>query len=85
MEDRSAYLFEKYSKRYRRVLKLPAWSEDEVNELEDGMRSVVAAQQHAKRLIMAKLANLVLTSEGEEPMSIPALVSHAEAMRILKA
>jgi hypothetical protein len=67
------------------LLKLPVWTEGEINDLEYGMRSVVEAQQHAKRLIMAKLSNLVLSSEGEEPVSIPALSSHSEAMRILKA
>lgn len=85
MEERSAYLFDKYHSRYRRLLKLPVWSEDEINELEAGMRSVVEGQQHAKRLIMAKLSNLALTSEGEAPVSIPALHSHAEAIRVLQA
>ena len=84
MEERSAYLFDKYQSRYRRVLKLPVWTEQEVSELDYGMRSVVEGQQHAKRIVMAKLANLALTSEGEEPVSIPAMASHAEAMRVLK-
>lgn len=85
MEERSAYLFDTVRHRYRRLLKLPVWSQDEIDDLQDGMRSVVETSQHAKRLIAAKLANLNLTSNGQEPVPIPALRSHSEAIALLCA
>lgn len=55
-EERRAYIRARIEKRYRRLLRQPEWSRDEVSELGRALSDVVVASEAARRIIVDRLA-----------------------------
>ena len=70
IEERAKFLFEKYKVRYRKILGMPDWDEDEIEELQGMLkRKIILAVKRKKNAIrrLANLENLIetLTQESE--------------------
>lgn len=58
IEERAAYLQTLYLKRYRKLLKTPEWSNQELKEMSPSMRKSIKENAAFKKLIEAKIINL---------------------------
>lgn len=58
VEERSAFLVDKYLVKYRSILNTPRWSEEELNELGPHMRSKVLANVSEKQYVVERLKRL---------------------------
>lgn len=70
VERKVEYLILAYKKRFRKILRLPVWTEDEIKVLDFGLRSIVINGQYMKEIINLKLNNLRLVSTGVEASKI---------------
>lgn len=81
MEERSAFIFDRLTSKARRLLSLPIWELRELEELDFKLRTKVEADQHAKVVVKARLANLNLTASGETAIPIHIYSTHADVFR----
>ena len=56
LEQRRAYVREKLSKRYRKLLNMPEWSDEELNELGESLRESVVRALHEKHHIESRIS-----------------------------
>jgi hypothetical protein len=55
--ERAGYLAKKYKARYKKILSLPQWDEQELQEMGRNMRHVVEAGQRDKRETLLRIEN----------------------------
>lgn len=55
IEERREWLKEHYRKRYRELIEMPFWKEDELAELGDGLREYVSSRAEARKLVLRRL------------------------------
>lgn len=77
--SKAKYLYQKYSKKYKKVLKFPKWTNQELIELDYSLSNIIIRRQHLKKLIILKLENLELVSNGFEPKILNSFKNHKEA------
>ena len=53
---RKAYLKKKLKQRYKKVLKMPKWTEEELNQMGKNLRSSIIASMNEKELIKKRIA-----------------------------
>lgn len=58
VEERAAFLFERYSRRFKAELATPDWTAKELKELSPTFRKKIAAKESHKKLINSKLLSL---------------------------
>ena len=58
IEDRTAFLYEAYYKKYKKALDAPTWAKSEIKELKGILKSTVLREQKKKLMAHAKLQNL---------------------------
>lgn len=58
ISQRAEFLAEKFSRKYRDLIKAPTWEPDEIAELEGRLRISIAALQHEKEMITKRLDHL---------------------------
>ena len=56
--DRTEYLSDRVAKKYKKLLKSPSWSEEELEELEGRLKISVMAKQKLKELTIERLRHL---------------------------
>ena len=77
VEERSAYLLERYSSKYRKALKVPDRTEEELSEYGERMRSTIRACMVQKKWIIERLEYLSKTSVG---MYDPSKIEHLRGL-----
>jgi len=70
MEERSGYLLRTYLHKYKKLLRLPHWEEDEIDALDYSLRTLIECKQYAKQIMKAKISNLEVTSNGQSPIPL---------------
>jgi hypothetical protein len=68
--EKAVYLIDRYERKFKKWLELPAWHRTEVNELRFTLKRRIAINEAFRRLITAKLRNLDLVSLGFKPIPI---------------
>ena len=58
VQDRAAFLYEKYQKRYKSIINAPDWTKKELSELSGRLKKQVSQKQKLKKIINEKLLNL---------------------------
>lgn len=58
VEDRTAFLYEAYYKKYKKALSAPLWTKDEIKELGGTLKAHVVKEQRKKLMAHSKLQNL---------------------------
>jgi hypothetical protein len=56
--ERAAYLYEKYTKKYRKLLRSPKWTDKELEEMSPFLKKTIIATQEHKAFINARMVNL---------------------------
>jgi hypothetical protein len=56
LDEKRAAVHRKLEKRYRRLLTMPAWDDDELAELGGRLRETVEAAEHTRRIVLARLS-----------------------------
>lgn len=64
VQDKAFYLIHRYQHKYAKVLALPNWEEDEIDELEGMLKDYIKGNTYLKQVLMRKLENLDLVSLG---------------------
>jgi len=67
VQDRAAFLAERLAKRYRRVINMPHWTQEELSELGDRMRMEVQRGLKMKRLVAQRIENCRIVSRHGVP------------------
>lgn len=65
--QKANYFATKYRKKFRKTLRLPDWTDKELEALEYGLRGFVRQQINERLLLEAKLENLDRVALGFEP------------------
>jgi hypothetical protein len=71
LSSRAEYLIRAYEKRAAKWLRVPPWSEQELQEMGYGMQSLIRGALILRSVYISKLRNLDLTELGYEPVPIP--------------
>jgi hypothetical protein len=71
LASRAEYLIKAYEKRAAKWLRVPPWSEQELQEMGYGMQSQIRRALILRSIYTTKLRNLDLTELGYEPVPIP--------------
>ena len=58
IQDRAAYLYKVYSRKYSSAIKIPKWTKQELEELDISLRELVTTGIKEQKVILARLANL---------------------------
>ena len=56
--ERAEYLIGAYNKKYKKILKLPTWTKEELKKLGPSLRKTIMANQKHKELILEKITHL---------------------------
>lgn len=83
--SKAEYLIKRYHKKFKKILLLPEWTLDEMEELDYGLQAYVLQRQHLKHLVLFKLENLSRSSCGLDVEPLRAFDSHDEAMKAMKS
>ena len=59
IQDRAAYLYRIYNRKYSSVLKIPKWTRQELEELDTSLRELVVTGIKEQKVMQARLANLL--------------------------
>ncbi len=70
IQDCAVYLQRKYETRYKKVLELPEWSDEEIKELRGSLKRRVIRNRYLQQLIKRKLENLEAVSSGFSAIEI---------------
>jgi hypothetical protein len=70
LSSRAEYLVGAYKKRAAKWLRVPPWSEQELEELGYGMQTQIRRALVARSIYVAKLRNLDLIEQGFDPIPI---------------
>jgi hypothetical protein len=71
LSSRTQYLIRAYEKRAAKWLRVPSWSEQELQEMGYGMQTQIRRALMVQSIYMAKLRNLDLTELRWDPIPIP--------------
>ena len=82
--SKAEYLIKRYNKKFKKVLNLPKWSAQEIDDLDYGLKSYVLNRQHLKYLIAAKLKNLEKSSYGLDVEPLNVFNDHEKAFLAMK-
>ena len=55
-QERKAFIAKRLRRRYARILKLPAWSDDDIDGLGRGLKSMVKTNESLRKLTVRRLA-----------------------------
>lgn len=81
--SKAEYLIKRYQKKFKKILKLPDWSLEKINQLDYSLCSYVIHRQHLKRLIISKLKNLDRSSCGLDVEPLISFKNHEDAMKAI--
>lgn len=56
LDEKRAAVHAKLERRYRRLLTMPTWDDDELGELSGRLRETVEAAEHTRRIVIARLS-----------------------------
>jgi hypothetical protein len=70
LSSRAEYLMGSYEKRAAKWLRVPPWSEQELQEMGYGMQKQIRRALMVRSIYIAKLRNLDLTELGYDPIPI---------------
>lgn len=70
IEDKAQHLLARYRRKFRVVLFQNSWSDSELDDLMGGLHEFVRSKQNMKRLIEAKVDNLIRVSSGIEALRL---------------
>lgn len=63
--ERAAYLAKKYKDRYKKILSLPSWGQEELAELRPNLRKIVIRDQKKKKTMQRRIKNCKEISGGD--------------------
>lgn len=84
MEERSQYVLEEYEERTQWLMRFPEWTQDELDELDWGLKCLVESKMALKYIAKAKIANLRVTSYGGEPAKLAYIGNRSDLEDLLK-
>ena len=70
IEEKAYYLINQYQKKFSKILKMPEWENNEIDELSGNLQFKVKATENHRRFIKNKLENLYLSSMGTLPKKL---------------
>lgn len=82
IEDKALYILGNYRKRFRNIISLKDWDNDELDELNGSLHEYVRSKQNMKRLIDCKIDNLLLVSSGSEAIRLNDNVFYSRRLAI---
>lgn len=82
-EDKASFLIARYQRKFAKILRLPHWTDEEIEELDYGLRALVLLNQGRKAILKAKIINLVNVENGGNPYPLRFVQTHQELIRSL--
>ncbi len=73
VSEKASFIHDRYEKRFRKVLRLPRWTLEELQEMGHNLKRKIEANQELQRLLIEKLKNLDLVMNGYPPVPIDKL------------
>jgi len=70
IEDKAQHILSRYRRKFRVILFQNSWSDTELDDLMGGLHEFVRSKQNLKRLIEAKIDNLLRVSSGIEAIRL---------------
>ncbi|HCT9982771.1 TPA: hypothetical protein OUD88_002861 [Enterobacter hormaechei] len=67
VEDRAQFLYDRYAVKYRKLLTLPEWSEDELEDMSDDFRRSIKASMVMREIVAERLHHLLTVACEEYP------------------
>lgn len=58
LASRIEFLLKKYTKKYSKIIKLPQWEQEEINELSGTLKQFIEATRNSKQMAIAKIKYL---------------------------
>jgi len=69
--ERAEYLANALERRYRKVLKAPYWSDEEIEELDGELKQTIKAKQFLREEILERVRNCVCVAQGILEQALP--------------
>ena len=66
IESRAGYLLGKYRQKYKKILLMPNWTEEELEEMSSTFQATIRANLASRLVVQQRLTNLEAVSLGQE-------------------
>lgn len=83
VSSKAEFLIKRYERKFKKVLSLPHWTQEEMDELDYSLAHFVLTRQHLRALIRAKLVNLNLAANGFTVEGLHSFADHKSAVKAL--